>query len=415
MSLAERTRTGLREMPSNAAWLLSRALSRWSRRATAALATSGGGRARPWSTPLRRRGLGRDPDAARARGRGAGSRGRGARRRGRAGGQGALRPRPPGERAWTRPHGGGGPRDEPAASSSGSPRPRRPPTSWWSASARPPRRMPKRSSRRSTPRSTRRSRRRRKTPRRPRSEPRSSSRTPPRSSRRPGGWREEGAEAARAAAEEAQRQAQQLADEAEQQAERRRGPGRGRREDPRAPEGDGEGHRARARPGGQQRRSGVLQQAGAGRARGRHRHRGTDDHDQGRARRRDREGVSHQAVKGGHAMRPLSRKSRLQRLRKTVSDSLEMPSGIKSACRESARARLLKTGLIAAGGLAALTAGERRHLFAQAPEGGGDATRRDRHAPIAPSAARPVIEPGALPTACSSRRRSWRGCWASAC
>jgi len=46
-------------------------------------------------------------------------------------------------------------------------------------------------------------------------------------------------------------------------------------------------------------------------------------------------------------MRPLSRKSRLERLRKTVNDSLpEVGSG-----------KALKTGLITAGGLAALTAG----------------------------------------------------------
>jgi hypothetical protein len=55
-------------------------------------------------------------------------------------------------------------------------------------------------------------------------------------------------------------------------------------------------------------------------------------------------------------MRPLSRKSRLQRLRKTVTDSLE-PSGIKSSLPEVGSGKALKTGLIAAGGLAALTAG----------------------------------------------------------
>jgi hypothetical protein len=56
-------------------------------------------------------------------------------------------------------------------------------------------------------------------------------------------------------------------------------------------------------------------------------------------------------------MRPLSRKSRLQRLRKAVTDSLEMPSGIKSGMPEVGSGKALKTGLIAAGGLAALTAG----------------------------------------------------------
>jgi hypothetical protein len=56
-------------------------------------------------------------------------------------------------------------------------------------------------------------------------------------------------------------------------------------------------------------------------------------------------------------MRPLSGKSRLQRLRKTVNDSLEMPSGIKSGLPEVGSGKALKTGLIAVGGLAALTAG----------------------------------------------------------
>jgi hypothetical protein len=56
-------------------------------------------------------------------------------------------------------------------------------------------------------------------------------------------------------------------------------------------------------------------------------------------------------------MRPLSRKTRLQRLRKTVNNSLEMPSGIKSGMPGIGSGKALKTGLIAAGGLAALTAG----------------------------------------------------------
>jgi hypothetical protein len=56
-------------------------------------------------------------------------------------------------------------------------------------------------------------------------------------------------------------------------------------------------------------------------------------------------------------MRPLSRKSRLQRLRKAATDSLEMPSGIKSGMPGVGSGKALKTGLIAAGGLAALTAG----------------------------------------------------------
>jgi hypothetical protein len=56
-------------------------------------------------------------------------------------------------------------------------------------------------------------------------------------------------------------------------------------------------------------------------------------------------------------MRPLSRKTRLQRLRKTVNNSLEMPSGIKSGMPAVGSGKALKTGLVAAGGLAAITAG----------------------------------------------------------
>jgi hypothetical protein len=56
-------------------------------------------------------------------------------------------------------------------------------------------------------------------------------------------------------------------------------------------------------------------------------------------------------------MRPLSRKTRLQRLRKTVTNSVEMPSSIKSGMPKIGSGKPLKTGLIAAGGLAALTAG----------------------------------------------------------
>jgi hypothetical protein len=55
-------------------------------------------------------------------------------------------------------------------------------------------------------------------------------------------------------------------------------------------------------------------------------------------------------------IRPLSRKSRFQRVRETVSDSLEMPSGIKSGLPEVGADKAVKTSLIAAGGLAAITA-----------------------------------------------------------
>jgi hypothetical protein len=55
-------------------------------------------------------------------------------------------------------------------------------------------------------------------------------------------------------------------------------------------------------------------------------------------------------------MRPFTRKSRLQRLRKAVGSSLEMPSGVKSGIPDVGSDKALKTGVIAAGGLAALTA-----------------------------------------------------------
>jgi hypothetical protein len=52
-------------------------------------------------------------------------------------------------------------------------------------------------------------------------------------------------------------------------------------------------------------------------------------------------------------MRLFRRKSQLQRLLDTVNDSLDVPSALQS--RPASKA--LKTGLIAAGGLAGLTAG----------------------------------------------------------
>ena len=48
---------------------------------------------------------------------------------------------------------------------------------------------------------------------------------------------------------------------------------------------------------------------------------------QGGARRRDREGVSHQALKGGTQMRVFRRKSQMQRLLDSVGDSIDVPSG----------------------------------------------------------------------------------------
>lgn len=56
-------------------------------------------------------------------------------------------------------------------------------------------------------------------------------------------------------------------------------------------------------------------------------------------------------------MRLLHRKSNLQRLLDTVTDSLEVPSGIKSGLPGKVSGKAVKTGLIAAGGLAGLTAG----------------------------------------------------------
>ena len=55
-------------------------------------------------------------------------------------------------------------------------------------------------------------------------------------------------------------------------------------------------------------------------------------------------------------MRLFNRKSHLQRLLDTVNDSLDVPSGLKSALPGKAPGKAAKTGLIAAGGLAGLTA-----------------------------------------------------------
>jgi hypothetical protein len=55
-------------------------------------------------------------------------------------------------------------------------------------------------------------------------------------------------------------------------------------------------------------------------------------------------------------MRLLNRKSHVQRLLDTVGDSLEVPSGIKSGLPGKGPGKAVKTGLVAAGGLAGLTA-----------------------------------------------------------
>jgi hypothetical protein len=118
MSLSERTRTGLREMPSNAAWAPvpspqagrrgrdGRRLRQIDRSRPTPEGDGSGGRCRS-----HRPGLGGHPHEARPGRRGAGPRGRGAGPGGRAGVQGLLRPCPAGERARSRPRGRGGPRD----------------------------------------------------------------------------------------------------------------------------------------------------------------------------------------------------------------------------------------------------------------------------------------------------------------
>jgi hypothetical protein len=52
-------------------------------------------------------------------------------------------------------------------------------------------------------------------------------------------------------------------------------------------------------------------------------------------------------------MRPFKKKTRLQRFIGSVNDGVDMPNGIKSAVPSG---KLTKAGLIAAGGLAGLTA-----------------------------------------------------------
>jgi hypothetical protein len=55
-------------------------------------------------------------------------------------------------------------------------------------------------------------------------------------------------------------------------------------------------------------------------------------------------------------MRLLDRKSQMQRALETFTDSLDVPSGVKSL-PDVGSSKALKVGLIAAGGLAGLTAG----------------------------------------------------------
>ena len=56
-------------------------------------------------------------------------------------------------------------------------------------------------------------------------------------------------------------------------------------------------------------------------------------------------------------MRLFHRKSELQRFLETVSDSLDVPDGIKIGLPDGGSGKALKAGLIAASGLAGLTAG----------------------------------------------------------
>ena len=59
-------------------------------------------------------------------------------------------------------------------------------------------------------------------------------------------------------------------------------------------------------------------------------------------------------------MRVFNKKSRLQRLRQTANKSLDVPSAIKSGLPQLGSGKAMKAGLIAAGGLAGLTAASAR-------------------------------------------------------
>lgn len=56
-------------------------------------------------------------------------------------------------------------------------------------------------------------------------------------------------------------------------------------------------------------------------------------------------------------MRLFNRKNHLQRLLETAGDSLDVPSAIKPGLPDVGSGKALKAGLMAAGGLAGLTAG----------------------------------------------------------
>jgi len=56
-------------------------------------------------------------------------------------------------------------------------------------------------------------------------------------------------------------------------------------------------------------------------------------------------------------MKLINRKSKFERVLETVGDSLNVPSGVRSSLPDLNAGKGLKRGLIAAGGLAGLTAG----------------------------------------------------------
>jgi hypothetical protein len=55
-------------------------------------------------------------------------------------------------------------------------------------------------------------------------------------------------------------------------------------------------------------------------------------------------------------IRPFNRKSRLQQAVESITDSLDVPSGVKSSLPSVSSSKATKAGLITAGGLAGLTA-----------------------------------------------------------
>ena len=156
------------------------------------------------------------------------------------------------------------------------------------------------------------------------------------------------------------RQAQQLADEAEQQASDAEARVAGGRAD------SASSHEATAKHTARELKRGAtngdlesynkpeLVELAA-----RHRDRGTDDHDQGRARRRDREGVPHHEVNGGKpdADSGTGRAGWSGFSRRSTTRSTMCRAGSSPDLPSVGAGRAVKAGLIAAGGLAGLTAG----------------------------------------------------------